>query len=472
MVKVLWVINKYIVFDDYENNYLIFLETLQENLLKYEIELHYIFFNKKLFKKIDKPNNHYFNTSNFQNLSDIEVEKIGLEIEKKYKFTFKQSSFADIIQNVNSHKNQRNIHIPFKYFNNFKQEIENFQNIETIILEKNIDVIFSDVSPESEMEFGRIIGNYYNKIVIKDYEGAFLGRSVFLKSKNFGLDEVINCDLNNELTYNESQNFINDYIKNKKLPYSYPSKTTDKKQFNIFNLLTNKLFNKNILKDVYRIFMNFYYFCETNFFKKLSYDSFDKDLNYFFFGLHLNQESTMVLRSQPFTNQIVLLEMLSRVLPINHYIYVREHPHWKSTFPLTYLIKVKKLNNIKLISPDISIHEILSNSKGVITYNSTTGIESLFYEKPVLSFASNIYYKNHTSVFFCNNLYLLGENLINLLNTKVDKDETIKYLQKMHKCSYNFWLGSYFFITIEDAINKADLFSIYLSKAIKTCKND
>ena len=47
MVKVLWVINKYILFDDYENNYLLFLETLQEKLLKYDIELHYIFFNRK-----------------------------------------------------------------------------------------------------------------------------------------------------------------------------------------------------------------------------------------------------------------------------------------------------------------------------------------------------------------------------------------------------------------------------------------
>ena len=471
MVKVLWVINKYVVFDSYEDNYLLFLETLQEILLKYEVELHYIFFNKKLLKKIEKPNCYYLNTLNLQNVTDSEIEKIGLEIEKKYQFTFKQSSFADIIQNVNQHNNQRNIHIPFKNFKNFREQIENFQILEKIILEKKIDVIFSDVSPEAEMEFGRIIGNHYNKLVIKDYEGAFLGRSIFLKSIKFGQDEVINCDLNNDLTYEESQNFINDYIKNKRLPYTYPSKTIDQKQNFVFKLIFKKLFSKNIFKDIYRIFMSLYYFLETNIFKKFTYNTFDKNVNYFFFGLHLNQESTMVLRSQPYTNQIVLLEMLSRVLPINHYIYVREHPHWKSTFPLKYITKVKKFNNIKLISPDISIHDILSNTKGIITYNSTTGIESLLYKKPVLSFASNIYYKNHNSVLFCNNFYLLGENIINLLNTKVDDDETIKFLQKLHKCSYNFWLGSYFFITKEDAINKANLFSLYLSKAIKTCNN-
>jgi hypothetical protein len=471
MIKVLWIINKYVVFDKYENNYQIFLEKLQDILLKYNIELHYIYFNKKLNKRINKANNHYFNNTGLKKLTDIEINNIGLELEKKYKFTFKQSCFADIIQNVNLHKNQRNISIPYKYFNDFRNEIENFKFIEKIVLEKNIDVIFSDVSPESEMEFGRVIGNYYNKVVIKDYEGAFLGRSVFMKLKNFGADEVINCDLNTELKKIEAQNFINDYIRDKKLPYSYPSKTTDNKRFSMFSLI-RKVINKNLLNNIYRFVMNYYYIIETNILKKMFYDSFNKKLNYFFFGFHLNLESTMVLRSQPFTNQIVLLEMLSRVLPINHYIYVREHPHWKSTFPLTYLNKVKKLNNIKLISPQISIHDIISNSKGIITYNSTTGIESLFYEKPVLSFASNVYYKNHSSVFYCDNLYLLGENLIKLLNNNVNKSETLEYLQKMHKCSYDFWLGSYFFISNEDAINKAELFSMYFSTAIKACYND
>lgn len=470
MIKALWIINKYVTFDIYEKNYLIFLKNLQEKLLNHNIELHYIFFNKNLYQKIDSLNCHYINNSE-NKYNESEIIENGLKLEKKYHFTFKQSSFADIIQNIYQHKNLRNIDIPYKYFSNFSQQINNFIFLEEIILQKNIDVIFSDVSPEAEMEFGRIIGNYYNKLVIKDYEGAFLGRSVFLKSNKFGQDEVINCDLNNDLTYEESQNFINDFIKNKRLPYTYPSKTIDKKQKFVLKLIFKKFFSKNIAKDIYKIFINFYYFLETNVFKKLLYHTFDKNINYFFFGLHLNQESTMVLRSQPYTNQIVLLEMLSRVLPINHYIYVREHPHWKSTFPLKYLIKVNKFNNIKLISPDISIHDILSNSKGIITYNSTTGIESLFYKKPVLSFASNIYYKNHNSVLFCNNLYSLGENIINLLNTKVDDVDTIKFLQKLHKCSYNFWLGSYFFITKEDAINKANLFSLYLSKAIKTCNN-
>jgi hypothetical protein len=472
MIKVLWIINKYVVFDKYEENYQIFLDTLQDILLKYNIELHYIYFNKKLYKRLNKENNHYFNNLGLINLSDIEINKIGLELEKKYKFTFKQSCFADIIQNVNTHKNQRNIDIPYKNFINFRKEIENFLNLENLILTKNINVIFSDQSPESEMEFGRIIGNYFNKIVIKDYEGPFLGRSVFIKSNDFGSDEVINCDLNSGITSEESHSFIKNYIKYKKLPYTYPPSTTDNKKINYPSFLINKLFSKNVLKDIYRFFMKFYFLIEEKLFKKLIYDTFNKDLKYFFFGFHLNQESTMVLRAQPYTNQVTLLEMLSRVLPLNHYIYVREHPHWKSTFSLSYLKNVKKFSNIKLISPDISIHDILKNSKGVITYNSTTGIESLFYEKPVLSFASNIYYRNHSSVFYCDNLYLLGENLINVLNTKVDKEETINFFKKMYKCSYNFGIGSHYFISNEDAIKKAKLFSMYFSTAIKACHND
>lgn len=470
MIKVLWIVNKYVTFDIYENNYFIFLEKLQENLTKFNIELHYIFFNKNLKKKILNSNNHYYISSTENTLNKLEILEFGLQFEKKYLFTFKQSSFADILQNVSLHKNLRNIDIPSNLFNDFTEQILHFTYLEKIILSKNIDVIFSDVSPEAEMEFGRIIGQYHKKLVIKDYEGAFFGRSVFLKLNKFGSDEVIKCDLNPGFTNIEAENYIKDYIENKKAPYIYPKKTIDNKKIklNLKNII-NSISVKKIYYTLYKVFMNIFYSFEQNVLKKLYYDKYIINRNYFFFGFHLNQESTMVLRSQPFTNQTVLLEMLSRVLPLNHYIYVREHPHWRSTFSYKYLKKIKNFNNIKLISPDISIHDIISNSKGILTYNATTGIESLLYKKPVLSFASNIYMNQHPGVLYCNNLYLLGEYLVKLLKIEIDNNDTKKYIQNMQKYSYGFWLGSHVFISEFDANAKSEKFSIYLSDVVKNC---
>ena len=116
----------------------------------------------------------------------------------------------------------------------------------------------------------------------------------------------------------------------------------------------------------------------------------------------------MGLRSMPYVNQTALIEMLSRVLPYGYTLYVREHPHWPKTYPYSYLKKCKAYPNVRLLSPNISIHDVLRGSRGVIVYNSNTAIEALMHGKPVLSFASNLYYKLHPAVIHCTNLYGLG----------------------------------------------------------------
>jgi len=108
----------------------------------------------------------------------------------------------------------------------------------------------------------------------------------------------------------------------------------------------------------------------------------------------------------------------------------------------------------------------LRNARGVLVYNSTTGIEALMHGKPVLSFASNIYYKHHPAVLHCTDLYELGEKLTQLVNTKVDRNDTIKYLQKMRRISIDFLLGSDMFLSEEDAKEKAIKYSQLMIKGI------
>jgi len=86
--------------------------------------------------------------------------------------------------------------------------------------------------------------------------------------------------------------------------------------------------------------------------------------------------------------------------------------------------------------------------------------------KPVLSFASNIYYEHHPAVMHCTNLYELGEKLTQLINTEVKEVDTIKYLQKLSKSSLDFNIGSDLYISDENAKEKAITFANYLKLAI------
>ena len=180
----------------------------------------------------------------------------------------------------------------------------------------------------------------------------------------------------------------------------------------------------------------------------------------------------MALRSMPYVNQTALIEILSRVLPYGYTLYVREHPHWPKTYPYSYLKKCKAYPNVKLLSPNISIHDVLKGSSGVIVYNSNTGVEALMHGKPVLSFASNLYYKLHPAVIHCTNLYGLGKKLSQLINIRVDRDDTLRYLQKMQSVSTNVLMKSETFLSEDDAKEKANQYSQLLIKGINIVTNE
>ena len=349
--------------------------------------------------------------------------------------------------------------------------MKRFLFLEELLSSQECDVVFMDMSPEVEMEFARVIGLKLNKIVLKSYEGSALGGTVLMQLFDFGKDHWVVTKGDTSWTKNDIKNFCKDFIENRRLPYMPYSVEAPKigwvrrfwnalneTSFFKFPLLLLRFFN-GIIGECFLIF-------EQEILKKGIYDKFDPKIPNLFMGLHLGQESTMALRSQPFMNQIALVEMISRVLPYNLVLYVREHPHWPRTFSYKYLKSVKKLSNVKLISPKISVHDILKNTTGVITYNATTGIEALLYNKPVLSFASNIYSDHHSGVDKCLDLYDLGKKLSQLSNRKVSHEETINYIYKLKNNNLSFGLGSYNFYSEKDSREKAIAFSLFLENSI------
>ena len=476
MKKALWIMNKYVSGEEGQAYYPYFLMHLQDKLKEKGIELHFVFFSGSMKGSALGMNNHFYDSAVFNGMSEDEIQDEALRIEQDYAFTFKQAWFPDILQTFGD-VSMRKINVPEDDLNNLEPLVAKFLYLENLVESEKIDVIFSDVSPEAEMEFGRVIGFKYNIPVLKAYEGSFLGRSVLMKQTEFGEDHLIEAGINQDYTLDEAGKFLDDYTKNEGHPSCIDAKTL-KLNRTIFERFAAKLKiekHRIILlpfKLIYQAFIDLYLWFESAVLKQSLYDRFDPGKPYLFFGFHLNQESTMGLRSMPYVNQTALIEMLSRVLPYGYTLYVREHPHWPKTYPYSYLKKCKAYPNVRLLSPNISIHDILRGSRGVIVYNSNTGIEALMHGKPVLSFASNLYYKLHPSVIHCSNLYGLGKKLSQLINIRVDRDDTLKYLQKMRRVSTDIFMGAEMFLSEDDAKEKANQYSQLLIKGINIVTNE
>jgi len=476
MARILWIMNKYVGAEKSEEFYPYFLSHVQEELKKRGHELLFIFFSDLLASNKLIENKVVFDPKESDGFSKEFYKKAAERIERDYEFTFKQAYFADILQTSKS-QTGRKIGVPERDFSDLSFLIPRFLFLEKTILSRNIDVIFSDVSPEAEMEFGRVIGNKLNKIVFKAYEGSALGNTVILQLLDFGKDKWIQVKGDQNWSEEKIKSFCEDFKKNKRNPYKpystlLPNEKLVKK---IVHSLIRKEIQKTPLKlvrQIKRLPRLFFIKTEKNILKPLYYNKYDPNVPNLFMGFHLNQESTMALRAQPYTNQVALIEMISRVLPFNYILYVREHPHWPDRFPIHYLRRLQKLPNVRLISPKISIHDILRHTSGVLTYNATTGIEALLYDKPVLSFASNLYYEYHSGVDQCIDLYELGKKLSQLVNRKIDKNETLEYIYKLKSYSISFGLGSYNFSDAGDSMNKAKIFSKFLEDSIHKSKED
>jgi len=463
--------NKYVTGQKDQRYYPEFLNMLHKELHDSGYNLLYLLNSQNLVDHLDPKLVLLYSPSRYDSMSKDQLVAEAERIEHEYSFTLKQAWFPDILQTFKK-QNNRQIIVPASDLNNLEPLIKKFLYLEDLISTGEYDFIFSDVSPEVEMEFARAIGVKHGIHVLKSYEGSFLGRSAILKLSKYGKYQFIDAETGPEYTESEAKRFIDDYVNKKQQP-SYVGKRKNVELESIYRKIA-RVVKREKLKSILfpityvgRFFWILALMFETKVLKKLIYEEFDPNVPYLFMGFHLNQESTMGLRSLPYVNQVALVEIISRVLPFGYTLYVREHPHWPERFPYSYMKQCTKYPNVRVISPNISIHDILKDAGGVIVYNSNTGIEALLYEKPVLSFSANIYYGLHPSVLHCTDLFDVGELLVKLINTKVSRDDTIEYVKRMLVSTLDMTLGSDTFLSTDDADEKAVRFARFLAKSME-----
>lgn len=126
-------------------------------------------------------------------------------------------------------------------------------------------------------------------------------------------------------------------------------------------------------------------------FNKSFFQKPDFSEKYFFFPLHYMEDAQITLR-EPFINQLDLTSTISKTLPMSVKLYVKPHPHYQgSDIKMRDIFRIAKLKNVRIIAPSTSVYDLIKNSLGVITINSTTGFEALMYNKPVIAVGHDVY---------------------------------------------------------------------------------
>ncbi|HXT73033.1 MAG TPA: hypothetical protein VN785_04195 [Candidatus Angelobacter sp.] len=110
-----------------------------------------------------------------------------------------------------------------------------------------------------------------------------------------------------------------------------------------------------------------------------------------YFPLHVQPEFTTDVRAPFFTNQVALIESISKSVPAGYRVVVKEHPGMKGERKLGYYRDIQRITNVQLLSPAVDSHEVIQQSDAVLTITGSGAWEGILYERPVIAFGPLCY---------------------------------------------------------------------------------
>lgn len=114
--------------------------------------------------------------------------------------------------------------------------------------------------------------------------------------------------------------------------------------------------------------------------------------DYFIYVLHHPYDSQLLYRGRCFTDQVALCRILASNLPSECQLLVKEHPVQPGMLPITDIRRLKRLYpNVVYVDYSIRFEDIVGNANGVITINSTAGLEAMIHGIPVIVLGEAFY---------------------------------------------------------------------------------
>ena len=168
-------------------------------------------------------------------------------------------------------------------------------------------------------------------------------------------------------------------------------------------------------------------------------EKFDTTTPYVYFPMSVDMERNFLIDSPMYTNQIEIIRIISKSLPIGYKLYVKENPsqasrEWRSN---RVYEEIKNIPNVTLIKPNVNGRKLIQNSSLVISIAGTSSLEAAFYEKPSIVFGKVIY-NMLPSVHKVENLEKIPELIKNSLKTKVNVSDLDKFIQLYEKNTFSF----------------------------------
>ena len=124
---------------------------------------------------------------------------------------------------------------------------------------------------------------------------------------------------------------------------------------------------------------------------KRLYSKLEQDRRFVYFPLHVTDDYKIKRVIPHCVDQASLIEQVAAALPHGYDLVLKEHPMSVGRNSLGMLRRLARIENVRLLSPHTSSHELIQRSEGIVVISSTVGLEALMYAKPVLTLGQPFY---------------------------------------------------------------------------------
>lgn len=158
------------------------------------------------------------------------------------------------------------------------------------------------------------------------------------------------------------------------------------------------------------------------------YDKTDYAEPFVYFPLHLQPEATTAVLAPMYIHQRDIIRAVSKSLPLNYKLYVKEHPKMVGKRDLAYYKELREVPNVVLVDPAVDSQEIVNEADLVVTITGTGGWESVLHRTPTIVLGKP-HYRKLSMVYEAGDPDAIAETVCHaIFNHKHKERELLHYL--------------------------------------------
>ena len=299
-----------------------------------------------------------------------------------------------------------------RFFNKFNQFYKFSADEISLILEqecKLFEKILDEVKPDFLIT--GITTLHYNHLFYKMCQArgvkilmlrlSYLRGLCIIASRTYLIDNAQYDEKHNFSSLSEFQNYMKKYDADKEsstykdtfqsskikylqsaLKYLFSNNSNLKTHFTYYGRTKLKVIRIILINEIKKRYRK--YFINKNLIRNI-----ENQRPFVYFPLQTDPERSTLIAAPRFSNQIEVITNIAKSLPDGYDLYVKEHPlmilrEWRSISDYKHIMS---LPNVKLFQPSVKSENIIKKSSLVISINSTSGLESGFYDKPSITFS-------------------------------------------------------------------------------------